>query len=144
MYTQIDIDLGEKLESLLKLVPSLDKLFGYLWISCWFLAIWMYHLQLFLTGLFCLFLAYAIFSKPAAVTKSSIPALFVMDKNTRTLTVQEIYEDGLKWDDSEVCSGEANLPAGVMKVGDVISDCNGNLALRHIPSNTLFGAYNFK
>ena len=104
----------------------------------------MYHVQLFLTGIFCLFLAYAIFSKPSTVAKTALPALLVMDKNTRTLTVQEIYENGLKWDDNEVCSGEANLPSGVMKVGDVISDCNGNLALRHIPSNTLFGAFDFK
>lgn len=144
MCTQIEIDLGEKLKSLIKIIPYLDKLFGYLWILFWFMAIWVYHLQLFLTGLFCLFLAYAIFSKPANVAKSALPALLVMDKNTRTLTVQELYENDLKWDDSEVCSGEAKLPTGNMKVGDVISDCNGNLSLRHKPSNTLFGAFDFK
>jgi len=91
-----------------------------------------------------LFLAYAIFSKPASAVKSSLPALFVMDKNTRTLTVQEIYEKDLKWEDNEICSGDASLPTGHIKVGDVVTNCSGNLAFRHVPSNKLFGAFEFK
>lgn len=142
--TQIDIDLGEKLKAILKWVPSTDKLFGYMWILCWFLAVWMYPIQLFISGLFCLFLAYAIFNKPATTVKSSLPALFVMDKNTRTLTVQELYENDMKWEDNEITSGDASLPTGSIKVGDVVTNCSGNLSLRHIPSNKLFGAYEFK
>lgn len=34
-------------------------LFVILWIVSWFLAIWVYHIQFFLTGLFCLFLGAA-------------------------------------------------------------------------------------
>ena len=56
----------------------------------------------------------------------------------------EIYEENLKWDDHEICSGSALLPSGPIKEGDVIKDCKGNVALRHVPSNTLFGAFNFE
>jgi len=125
-------------------MPSVDKLFGYTWVLCWFLSIWVYHVQLFLTGLFCLVLAYVIFNKSDKNIKQSLPALFVMDKNTRTLTVQKIYEKGLRWEDSEVCAGDANLPLGFISVGDVITNCNGNVALRHIPTNTIFGAFDFR
>ncbi len=72
------------------------------------------------------------------------PASFSMDKNTRTLTVQKIYEDNLKWSDNEICSGDAILPTGVLKEGDVIKNCNGNISFRHIPTNTLLGAFNFE
>lgn len=34
-------------------------LFVILWIVSWFSAIWVYHIQFFLTGLFCLFLGFA-------------------------------------------------------------------------------------
>ena len=76
--------------------------------------------------------------------KPAHPAHFSMDKNQRTLTVQKIYESNLKWEDNEICSGQATLPTGQIKKGDTVTNCNGNLALRHIPSNTLFGAFNFE
>ena len=31
-----------------------------------------------------------------------------------------------------------------IKEGDIVTNCNGNVALRHIPTNTLFGGYDFK
>ena len=46
-------DIGE----ILRKLPPIEKLFGGAWIISWFLAIWIYHIQFFLTGLFCLFLA---------------------------------------------------------------------------------------
>ena len=67
-----------------------------------------------------------------------------MDKSAKTLTVQKIYEKNLRWEDNEICSGNADLPKGTIKEGDVITNCSGNVALRHIPTNTLLGAYDFK
>jgi len=38
-------------------------LFGLLWIICWFTACWVFHLQLFFTGLFALILAVFLHEK---------------------------------------------------------------------------------
>ena len=128
-------------------IPSTDKILGVVWIVSWICAIWIYHIQFFLTGLFCLFLIFILlgrFEKKEVKNKTKIPAILSMDKNTRTLKVQEIYEDNLKWDDHEICSGVASLPTGVIKEGDVVTNCKGNVALRHIPSNTLLGGFDFE
>ena len=140
----MDLDVIEKLKSIQKKIPPIEKLFGCAWIICWFTAIWIYHIQLFITGLFCLFLSYVIFERTNIKGKEKLPVLFSMDKNTRTLTVQKIYNSNLNWEDNEICSGNAMLPSGSIKEGDVVVNCNGNVALRHIPTNTLMGAYNFK
>ena len=134
----------EKLKTFQKKFLPIERIFGYAWILCWFMAIWIYHIQLFISGLFCLFLAYVIFDKKAPKEKSKLPAFFVMDKNARTLTVQKIYENNMNWEDHEICSGDATLPPGDVKEGDVITNCSGNVALRHVPTNTLLGAYNFE
>ena len=133
----------EKLKETVKKI-QIEKLFMYAWILSWFIAIWIYHIQFFITGLFCLLLSYFIFDKADAKWETKHPAVFSMDKNARTLTVQKIYETNLKWEDNEICSGNATLPVGTIKIGDVITDCDGNVALRHIPTNTLLGAYDFK
>ena len=140
----MDLDVIEKLKSIQKRIPPIEKLFGCAWIICWFTAIWIYHIQLIITGLFCLFLSYVIFERTDIKGKEKLPALFSIDKNTRTLTVQKIYNSNLNWEDNEICSGNATLPSGTIKEGDVVVNCNGNVALRHIPTNTLMGAYNFK
>lgn len=140
----MDLDVIEKLKSIQKKIPPIEKLFGCAWIICWFTAIWIYHIQLFITGLFCLFLSYVIFERTDIKGKEKLPILFSMDKNTRTLTVKKIYNSNLNWENNEICSGNATLPSGSIKEGDVVVNCNGNLALRHIPTNTLMGAYNFK
>lgn len=135
------------LEGMIERIPATEKILGVVWIVSWFLAIWMYHIQFFITGLFCLFLILIIvgrFDEKEASKKPAIPAEFSMDKSTSTLKVQKIYEENLKWDDHEICSGSALLPSGSIKEGDVIKDCKGNVALRHVPSNTLFGAFNFE
>jgi len=128
-------------------IPSTEKILGVIWITSWILAIWAYHIQFFLTGLFCLFLIFILLGrleKKEETHSSKPPAEFTMDKNTRTLKVQKIYEDNLKWDDHEICSGLANLPAGPIKEGDVVTNCKGNVALRHVPSNTLIGGFDFE
>ena len=136
-----------ELEDIIEKIPPTEQILGVVWILSWILAIWMYPFQFFLTGLFCLFLVIILVGKSdKAESKNKppkVPAVFSMDKNTKTLTVQKIYENGLKWDEHEICSGDAILPAGDIKEGDQITNCKGNLALRHIPSNTLFGAFNF-
>jgi hypothetical protein len=136
------MDVGDILEKM----PSVEQLFGLAWVGCWFLAIWIFHLQFFLTGLFCLFLALLIsgnLERGKEHKNHKSPALITMDKSTRTLKVQKLYEKDLRWDDYEVCSGLITLPSGQVKEGDVLKNCKGNVALRHIPSNKLTGGYEF-
>lgn len=135
------------LEGIIEKIPSTEKILGVIWIVSWILAIWVYHIQFFLTGLFCLILVLILLdrldSKEESINKKQ-PAIFSMNKNTRSLKVQKIYEEGLNWRDHEICAGRAELPSGDMKEGDVIKNCKGNVALRHIPSNTLFGGFDFE
>jgi hypothetical protein len=135
-----------ELDGIIENLPSTEKILGVGWIISWILAIWMYPIQFFITGLFCLFLVLVLVGKFDKKEEKKIPkpqALFSMDKNTRSLKVQKIYEDNLKWEEHEICSGSATLPSGPIKEGDIITNCKGNLALRHIPSNTLIGGYDF-
>jgi hypothetical protein len=135
------------LEGIIERVPSTEKILGVVWIVSWILAIWVYPLQFFLTGLFCLVLIFILLGRFDKKEDKKIPkpsAIFSMDKNTRSLTVQEIYEDDLKWEEHEICSGTATLPSGSIKEGDTITNCKGNVALRHVPTNTLLGGYDFE
>ena len=136
--------LTEILETIEEKIPSPERLFGYLWIISWFVAIWIYTLQFFLTGFFCLFLAFVIFERNEEKERHKFPAIFTMNKVAKTLTVQKIYDTDLSCEKTEVCSGDATLPSGIIKEGDTIINCCGNVALRHIPTNILFGAYDFK
>ena len=137
------------LEGMIEKIPSTEKILGIVWIISWVCAIWVYHIQFFLTGVFSLFLALLLlgrFDRKEEVTKISEkpPAVFSMDKTTNTLKVQKIYEENLLWDDHEICSGDAELPKGAIKQGDEVKNCKGNLALRHVPSNRLFGCFDFE
>lgn len=135
------------LEDIVDKIPPIEQLLGVVWIICWICAIWAYHLQFFLTGLFCLFLVMIIigvFDRGESRSTHKTPFVFSMDHSKKTLTVQKIYEDSIKWEDNEVCSGDANLPRGIIKEGDTITNCKGNLSFRHIPSNTLMGCFNFE
>jgi hypothetical protein len=132
-------------DGILDKIPSTEKILGAIWIVSWILAIWMHPLQFFLTGLFCLILSLILSGKIGKQEEKvpKMPAVFSMDKSTRTLKVQNIYESNLKWDDHEICSGAAQLPTGTIKEGDEIKNCKGNVALRHVPSNRLFGGFDF-
>ena len=139
--SQVDV------EDILKFIQhncSPERIFGYIWIISWIGAIWVYHLQFFLTGVFCLFLSLVIFERKVKLEHHPIPSRLTMDKSSRTLVVQELYQQGLNWEDHEVCSGEAILPRGVVSPGDKIVNCRGNVAVRHIPTNTLMGAFDFE
>ena len=136
------------LEGMIEKIPSTEKILGIVWIVSWVLAIWVYHVQFFLTGLFSLFLALLLLGRfdkkeNEKIESNKPPVVFSMDKSTNTLKVQKIYEENISWNDHEVCSGDANLPDGIIREGDKIENCKGNLAIRHVPSNKLFGCYNF-
>jgi hypothetical protein len=135
------------LEGIVEKIPSTEKILGVIWITSWICAIWAYHLQFFLTGLFCLFLIFILvgrFEKKEGHITQKPPAVLTMDKSTKTLTVQKIYENDLKWEQHEICSGSAEMPNGQIKEGDKITNCKGNIALRHIPTNTLIGGFDFE
>ena len=84
------------------------------------------------------------FEKQEIKLNQKPPAVLTMDKSTKTLTVQKIYENDLKWEQHEICSGSADMPNGQIKKGDKITNCKGNIALRHIPANTLIGGFDFE
>ena len=157
MYLTIEnkVKIGENsllycmdLEGIVERIPSTEKILGVVWIISWICAIWIYHIQFFLTGLFCLFLVFILLGrfdkKDEEKEDANLPAIFSMDKNTRTLKVQKIYDENARWEDHEICAGQAELPSGEMKEGDVVSNCKGNLALRHVPTNTLLGGFDFE
>ena len=130
-----------------KLPLRIERFFGFIWVISWLIGIWIYHVQFFLTGLFCLFLALLLLGHLDGNNEKKtvkIPVSFSIDVVNKTLTVQKIYDGKFKWDDNEVCSGNAHLPSGMMKKGDMMTNCTGNIALRHIPTNTLIGAYDFE
>jgi len=135
------------LEGMIERIPSTEKILGIVWIVSWICAIWIHPIQFFLTGLFCLFLIFILMGKFDTHEEKhphKLPAVFTMDKSTRTLKVQKIYENDIKWDDHEICSGTAALPTGPIKEGDIVTNCKGNVAVRHVPSNTLLGGFNFE
>ena len=135
------------LEGIIEKIPSTEKILGAIWIISWICAIWVYHLQFFLTGVFCLFLIFILvgrFEKRGDKPLKNPPALLTMDKSTKTLTVQKLYENDLTWENHEICSGSADLPRGQVKEGDIITNCRGNIAIRHVPSNTLIGGFDFE
>jgi hypothetical protein len=72
-----------------------------------------------------------------------LPVIFSLDNDSKTLIIEKLYLEDLNWDDFEICSGNAILPSGLIEEGDIISDCAGNLSLRHIPTNIIFGGFNF-
>ena len=134
------------LDGILEKIPSTDKILGVVWIISWLCAIWIYHLQFFLTGLFCFILILILvgkFDKEEENILPKPPAVLTMDKSTKTLTVQKLYENDVKWEEHEICSGSAKLPSGSIKEGDTVTDCKGNLALRYKPTNTLLGGFDF-
>ena len=57
--------------------------------------------------------------------------IFSKDPINKTLTVTEIYSYGrtLHWPEVSIANGSATLPYGTIDVGDVITDCEGNLVL---------------
>ncbi len=82
------------IEDLLDRILPIEKILGLIWIISWVCAIWVYHIQFFLTGLFCLFLVVLIlgFFDKKEEEMLKLPIVFSMDENTRTLTVQKIYD----------------------------------------------------
>jgi len=67
---------------------------------------------------------------------------FSMDKDARTLTVEDIKNFNLNWEDISVSTGDAILPSsGEVKVNDVISNCYGTIEF--MIKDTSFGGWIF-
>jgi hypothetical protein len=93
-------------------------------------------------GLFCLILSFTDFKSE---NNSDIELPFILSRNneTKTLTIETVKNEDLYWEDTEICSGEAILPDGIIEEGDIIYNCKGNISIRHIPSNIIIGGFNF-
>ena len=74
------------------------------------------------------------------------------NETSRTLTVIEIdlgrsdyYVDELNWEDFSIADeyGNATLPTGKVKVGDVITNCKAIINLTYIPTNSMMGDWIF-
>ena len=127
-----------------KYITSNNSIFVYTWIILWFVSIWIYHIQFFLMGLFCLFLSFIDFYDKKNNNDGLLPVIFSPNNKERSLKVIKVLTEDLLWEESEICSGEGILPSGVIKKGDVIINCKGNVSIRHVPSNVIFGAFNFE
>lgn len=141
-----EIDLIKKflnLNNLNNLNSPINLILKLIWIICWFIAIWIYHSQFFLMGLFCFILSILIV-KPSSLQENQLPIVVSLDNESKTLLVEKTYNPNFNWKDIEICSGEAILPNGFIKKGDLVYNCKGNVSFRHIPTNILFGAYNFE
>lgn len=123
-------------------ILPINSIFGYAWIIFWFIAIWVFHIQFFLMGLFCLILSFTDF-KSDIKNEMELPFVLSRDKETKTLTIKAIRNEDLYWEDTEICSGDGILPDGIIRGGDIIYDCKGNVSIRHIPSNIIIGGHNF-
>jgi hypothetical protein len=57
--------------------------------------------------------------------------IFMQDNETKTLTVTEIYpkDKNFYWSEISIANGSATLPYGIIKVGDIITNCQGYLEL---------------
>ena len=140
--TILDIKFIRKIFNFKISILPINSIFGYFWIAFWFISIWTYHIQFFLMGLFCLILSFTDF-KHGIQNDMKIPFILSKNNNEKTLTIQDIRDEDLYWEDTEICSGNAILPEGIIEKGDVIYNCKGNVSLRHIPSNIIIGGYMF-
>jgi hypothetical protein len=69
--------------------------------------------------------------------------VFTMDKNNRTLTVKTIEPTAVNWASLKIGPGNATLPSGIIKQGDVITNCSGHLILFYHATNYKFGEWDF-
>ncbi|MFO7678124.1 MAG: hypothetical protein R6V50_07085 [Thermoplasmatota archaeon] len=70
---------------------------------------------------------------------------FMQDTTNNSLTVISVKPDNLLWGDiKEIGSGSCDpLPSGTVMVGDQITNCTDIIVLRHTPSNTILGVFDF-
>jgi len=139
----LEIEIIKKILNFKIRILPINSIFGYSWIICWFIAIWFYPLQFFFMGLFCLILSLTNF-KPTLEREEQLSIIFSQDLENKALILEKLIDDNLNWNDIEICSGEAILPEGIIEKGDIIYNCKGNISLRHIPTNAIFGAYYFE
>jgi hypothetical protein len=57
--------------------------------------------------------------------------VFLTDLTSKTLTVSDIHSQRTcHWSEVVIASGNATLPVGSIDVGDIITNCEGNLVLK--------------
>jgi len=72
---------------------------------------------------------------------SSTPLIeFDVDSANSSLIVSRINQTDIYWSDFEII-GNATTPSGKIDVGDTITNCTGNILIRHISSNTFQGVW---
>jgi hypothetical protein len=140
--TILDIEIIRKILNFKISILPINSIFGYAWIIFWFIGIWVFHIQFFLMGLFCLILSFTDF-KSENKNDIELPFILSRDKETKTLTIETVKNEDLYWEDTEICSGEGILPEGIVEKGNIIYNCKGNVSIRHIPSNIIIGGFNF-
>jgi len=64
--------------------------------------------------------------------------------NTIILAKLDCPSNDLKWSDVTVTTGFAILPSGIMKEGDVITNCGGRVTLVWRPTNSVIGTWDFE
>ena len=71
------------------------------------------------------------------------PLKFSKDESAGTLTVVEL-DININWEDFEV-TGNATVPTGPMKLGDVITNCTGTITIRDTATKPerLIGTWTF-
>ena len=57
----------------------------------------------------------------------------------KTLTVVEIYPEDITfyWPEISVVSGSADLPYDAIEIGNIITNCDGDLKLEHTPTGKI-------
>jgi len=70
---------------------------------------------------------------------------FEMDMANNTLTVQYINTEDVLWSDiDQIGSGNCDpFPSGTVAVGDMITNCQGIIVLRYIPTNGIIDVFEF-
>ena len=62
-----------------------------------------------------------------------------LDNYNKTLTIVSIEEGiNLLWSDVTLINGSATFPAGMIDVGDMVTDCQEILDFKWIPTNEVF------
>ena len=75
-----------------------------------------------------------------------IPSLiFVKNDQQKTLMVVSVNPSTIQWGDIQnIGNGSCRKPdSGVVKSGDTIADCSRVITLKHLPTNTLLGSFEF-
>jgi len=72
-----------------------------------------------------------------------IPPIIIFDKKDDFLLVL-IASPDINWSNVNIKSGECNLPSGLIRAGDMVTNCTGYLVLVWILNNSVIGEWDFR